>query len=70
MVCVTTISIALISLIFNYKYLNDILIILLVIGLLLNISALTLLLISIFSKRLSRWFMKATIKRMNRQASG
>lgn len=61
---INTISIALISVVFNYKYLNDMLIVLLVIGILLNSSALALLLISIFSKRLSRWFMKAAIKIM------
>ena len=61
---ITTISIATISVLFNYQYLNEMLMWLLVIGLLLNISALTLLLISIFSKRLSRWLMKLAIKIM------
>ena len=49
---VVTISIALISVIFNYKYLNQTLITFFVIGILLNASALTLLLIAIFSKKL------------------
>lgn len=61
---ITTISIAIVSVIFNYKYLNEMLITLLVIGLLLNISALSLLLISIFSKKISRWLMKFAIKIM------
>lgn len=61
---ITTISIALVSVLFNYQYLNKMLILLLVVGLLLNTSALMLLLISIFSKRLSRGFMKLIIKIM------
>ena len=61
---ITTLSIALISIIFNYKYLNTMLIILLSIGIFLNATALTFLLVSIFSKRLSRWFMKALIRIM------
>ncbi len=61
---ISTISIALISLLFNYKYLNKILIILFVVGVTLNMSALMILLIAIFSRRLSRWLMKVTIKIM------
>ena len=61
---ITTISIALISLFFNYKYINQVLIILFVIGVSLNLSALMILMIAVFSRRLSRWLMKATIKIM------
>ncbi len=61
---ITTISIALISVIFNYQYLNNMLIILLIIGLFLNITALSILLVSIFSRRISRWFMKLLIRIM------
>lgn len=59
---ITTISIALISVCFNYKYLNTALIWLFIIGILLNLSALTLLLISIFSKRMTKWLINAAIK--------
>ncbi len=59
---ISTISIALVSLIFNYKYLNKLLIILFIIGILLNSSALILLLIGVFSKRLSQWLIKVAIK--------
>ena len=55
---VVTISIALISVIFNYKYLNQTLITFFVIGILLNASALTLLLIAIFSKKLLNKLIK------------
>ena len=61
---ITTISIALVSVLFNYQYLNTMLIILLTVGLLLNIIALSILLVSIFSRRLSRWFMKVLIRIM------
>ena len=61
---ISTISIALISLIFNYKILNKLLIILFIIGILLNSSALVLLLIGVFSKRLSQWLIKIAIKIM------
>ena len=61
---ITTISIAIISVIFNYQYLNELLIWLLVIGILLNTSALLVLLVSIFSRRISRWFMKLIIRIM------
>ena len=61
---IITISLAFISLIFNYKYLNTILIICFIIGIGLNMSALALLVISIFSKRLSNWFIKFAIKIM------
>ena len=63
---IVTISIALISVIFNYKYLNTTLAIFFVIGILLNASALTLLLISIFSKKLSNKIINFIIKIMKR----
>ena len=59
---IVTISIALISLIFNYKYMNGILITFFIIGVLLNASALALLLISIYSKRLSTGLIRFAIK--------
>ena len=61
---VVTISVALVSLIFNYKYLNNALICFFVIGVSLNLSALILLLISIFSKRMTRGIINITIKIM------
>ena len=61
---IVTISIALVSLLLNYKYMNKMLIILFVIGVSLNMSALMILLIAVFSRRLSRWLMKATIRVM------
>ena len=61
---IVTISVALVSVMFNYQYLNKMLLILLVVGLLLNVSALMILLIAIFSKRLSRGLMKLTIRIM------
>lgn len=61
---IATISIALVSVLLNYQYLNSTLIILLTIGIFLNASALTLLLISIFSRRLSRWFIKLSVRIM------
>lgn len=59
---VVTISTALISLIFNYKYLNNFLMGFFILGIALNSSALTLLLISIFSRRMANWLIKITIK--------
>lgn len=61
---VVTISIALFSLLFNYKYLNTALIWFFVIGVSLNLTALTLLLISIFSKRMTKGIINITIKIM------
>ena len=61
---IVTISLALVSLIFNYQYMNTALIWCFVIGITLNASALALLLISIYSRRLSKWFIKITIKIM------
>lgn len=59
---ITTISIALFSLCFNYKYLNTALILLFIIGIMLNLSALILLLISIFSKRMTKWLINVSLK--------
>lgn len=57
-----TIPLALICLIFNYEYLNIAMRWLFVIGIFLNSCALALLLIGIFSKRLSAWLINITIK--------
>ena len=51
---IITIGFALVSLCFNYQYLNGVLIVFFIVGILLNLSALILLLIAIISKRLSR----------------
>lgn len=61
---IVTIGFALISVIFNYKYLNSALIILFIIGVCLNLSALILLLIGILSKRMSEGLIKIAIKIM------
>ena len=61
---IATISIGIISLIFNYKYMNTALIIFFVIGVLLNASALALLLISICSKKMTNGLINFTIKVM------
>ena len=52
---IVTISTALFSVIFNHKYLNKALIGLFILGIVLNSTALTLLIISIFSKRATKW---------------
>lgn len=59
---IATISMALISLIFNYEYMNGVLIGCFILGILLNLSALALLLISILSKRMTRGIINFTIK--------
>ena len=59
---IVTISVALISLCFNYEYMNGILITFFIIGILLNASALALLIISIYSKKLSSGLIKFIIK--------
>lgn len=61
---VITITFALISLMFNYTYLNNTLIICFIIGISLNLMALTLLLISILSKRMSKGLINIAIKIM------
>lgn len=63
---VVTISIALISVIFNYKYLNNTLILLFILGITLNAAALTLLLIAIFSKKLLNKLINIVIKIMKK----
>lgn len=59
---IVTISIALISLIFNYQNLNTVLIICFIVGICLNASALALLLISILSKRMTRGIINFVVK--------
>ena len=59
---IITINFALVSLCFNYQYLNKILIIFFVIGISLNIGALILLIIGVFSKKLSRGLINFAIK--------
>lgn len=59
---IITICFAFVSLIFNYKYINRVLIICFIIGVSLNIGALSLLIIGVFSKRLSRWLIKISVK--------
>lgn len=61
---IATISIGLISVIFNYEYMNTALVIFFVIGILLNSSALALLLISICSKRATNGIINFAIKVM------
>lgn len=59
---IITIGFALISLCFNYQYLNTALIIFFIVGISLNIMALALLIIGVFSKRLSKWLVNVAIK--------
>ena len=59
---ICTIGIALVSLIFNHQYMNKLLIIFFIIGIALNSTALILLLIGVFSKRLSKWLIDFAIK--------
>lgn len=59
---IVTISMALFSLIFNYKYLNTLLMWFFAIGVMLNLSALILLLISILSKRMTKGLIKIVVK--------
>ena len=59
---ITTISLALFSISFNYKYLSPPLLWLFVIGILLNLSSLSLLLISITSRKATKWLIKMTVK--------
>lgn len=61
---IATISIGIISVIFNYQYMNIGLFIFFIIGILLNSSALLLLLISIYSKRMTNGIIKFSIKVM------
>lgn len=61
---IITISFALFSLIFNHQHLNQPLRVFFVIGILLNASALTLLLIGVFSRRLARGLVNIALKIM------
>lgn len=61
---IITIGFAFISLSFNYQYLNQVLIICFIVGILLNLSALALLIIGIFSKRMSNGLIHIAIKVM------
>ena len=63
---IVTISIALVSVIFNHKYLNGTLIGFFFLFILLNASALTLLLIAIFSKKLLNKLINFVIKIMEK----
>lgn len=62
---IATISIGIICVFFNWQYMNTALIIFFIIGILLNSSALALLLISICSKRMTNGLINFTIKVMN-----
>ena len=61
---ITTISLAVFSLIVNYKFMNSVLIVLFIVGISLNATALGLLLIGILSRRLSKGLIKIAIKFM------
>ena len=63
---VVTISIALVSVIFNHKYSNGALTGFFILGIILNASALTLLLIAIFSKKLLNKMIYFVIKIMEK----
>ena len=63
---IVTISIALISVIFNHQYLNQALTAFFILGIALNASALTLLLIAIFSKKLLNKLINFVIKIMKK----
>lgn len=63
---IVTISIALISVIFNHKYLNGPLVGFFILGIVLNSSALALLLIGILSKKLSKKLVDFAIKIMKK----
>lgn len=59
---IVTISIAIVSLFFNYQYMNKALICFFVIGVGLNLTALILLLISIISKRMTKGLINMVVK--------
>lgn len=61
---IITLSFAFMSLLFNYQYMNKVLIIFFIIGVCLNMSALALLVIGIFSKRMSEGLVHIAIKIM------
>ena len=59
---IVTISMAFVGLIFNYKYMNGILIGFFILGVTLNLSALVLWLIAIFSKRMTKGLINIVVK--------
>ena len=61
---IATISIGLISVIFNYQYMNTALVIFFIVGILLNSSALALLIISICSKKATNIIINFSVKVM------
>lgn len=61
---IITISFAFISLCFNYNYMNKVLIIFFIVGIALNMSALALLIVGIFSKRMSKGLINIALKVM------
>ena len=61
---VATITLALFNIIFNYKYMKLPMILLFILGIFLNLSALTFLLISIFSKRVTNGIISFLVKLM------
>ena len=61
---VVTISLALFNIIFNYKYMKLPMVLLFILGIFLNISALTFLLISIFSRRVTKGITNFLVKLM------
>ena len=61
---VVTISLALFNIIFNYRYMKLPMVILFVIGIFLNLSALIFLLISIFSRRVTKGIIKFLVRVM------
>lgn len=63
---INTISIALISLIFFHQNMNTLLTVFFIIGILLNLSALVLLVIGVFSKRMSKGLINISIKIMKK----
>lgn len=63
---IVTISLAMVSVIFNAKYLNPVLGVCFAIGILLNLSALALLLIAVFSKRMLNGIINFVVKIMQK----
>ena len=61
---VVTISLALFNMIFNYKYMKLPMVLLFILGIVLNLSALIFLLISIFSRRVSKGLINFLVKIM------
>lgn len=59
---IATLSFALISIFFNLKYMNAPLLVLFIIGFILNAFILTVYLVSIFSRRISKWAIQLFVK--------